>query len=318
MNGGVADRIAREFSACAGELSPAGIADVAPARHKIPNDPEISQCTRIAPCTRRMSERMTSDSTGLSAPKKRKVCSSRKKAGSPRELRGEPVRGCDLLSGRSHSASCGLTRGLIVVSFGVARFRLQDFPGVVVAVLLGEKEPPAVAERLGNLGTEQTVHRRVAVGLEPAGNLVVAVVLESRHPTKLGIQSRRGITPFGKDPDRLIGWVAVVDIKVEEERRIERVALRVKRIASIFDENDAVCIPKSAVVKSRMRDIGVIQQRQYSGIPEQPKPEQGPESTKRRTRFGQRVGVASGVEDELREIRSWTELSILRALEGRA
>ena len=265
-----------------------------------------------------MSERMTSDSTGLSAPKKRKVCSSRKKAGSPRELRGEPVRGCELLSGRSHSASCGLTRGLIVVLFGVARFRLQDFPSVVVAVLLVVEESPAVAEGGGNLGSEQTVYGRIAVGQMPAGDLIVAVVLESGHPTKLRIQSCRGIAPFGKDPDRLIGWVAVVDVQVEEERRIERVALRVKRVAGIFDENDAVCIPKSAVIKSRMRDIGVIQQGQYSGIPGQPKPEQRPESAKPRTRLGQRVGVASGVEDELRETRSWTELSILRALEGRA
>ena len=122
---------------------------------------------------------MTSDSTGLSAPKKRKVCSSRKKAGSPRELRGEPVRGCELLSGRSHSGSCGLTRGLIVVSFGVIRSRLQDFPGVVVAVLLVVEEPPALAEGGGNLGSEQTVYGRIAVGQMPAGGLIFGVVLEA-------------------------------------------------------------------------------------------------------------------------------------------
>src|SRR6266850_3786901 len=182
----VGETLTGEISACAGDGLSCGLADVEPTRHKMPNDTEMSQRTRIAPCTRRMSERMTSGSTGLSALKKQKVCSSRKKAGSPREMRSEPVCSCDLLSGLSHSESCGL----IVISFGVARFRLQDFPGVVVAVLLGVEEPPAVAKRRGNLRSKQTEHCWIAVGLVPAGDLVVAVVLETGHPTKLGIQSR--------------------------------------------------------------------------------------------------------------------------------
>src|SRR5713101_3478260 len=66
MTGGVADRIAGEFSACAGELSPAGIADVAPERHNMPENAERSQRKISSPCTRRMSERMSERGAGLS------------------------------------------------------------------------------------------------------------------------------------------------------------------------------------------------------------------------------------------------------------
>src|SRR5712664_600614 len=257
---------------------------------------------------------MTGMAAGLSGSAERDTPSSKRQA---RRAGCEASLSCfHLLGAAATLRPVGLSRGSIVVLFGVARFRLQDFPSDVVAVLLVVEEPPPFVEWPRNLRPKQTVHGRVAVGQMPAGDLVVAVVLKTRFSTELRIQSCRGIAPFGKDPDRLVGRVAVVDIHVEEERRIERVALRVKSVAGIFDENDVVCIPKSAVVKSRMRDIGAIQQGQYSGIPGQPKPEQGPESAKRRTRLGQRVGVASGVEDEFREIRSWTELSVLRALEG--
>src|SRR6266850_6532901 len=124
MNGVVVVTLADEKSSCDVDESSGGFAEVAPERHKIPNELEISQRTSIAPCTRRMSERMTAGSTGLSAPKKHKVCSSRKKAGSPRRMRSEPVRDSELLSGCSYSESCGLTHGSIVVLFGSARFRL--------------------------------------------------------------------------------------------------------------------------------------------------------------------------------------------------
>jgi len=84
MKGVVVEKIAAEISACAGELSSGVLADVAPERHKMPNDPEISQRTRIAPCTRRMSERMAGMAGGLSGLKKRNAHSSRKTTGSPR------------------------------------------------------------------------------------------------------------------------------------------------------------------------------------------------------------------------------------------
>src|SRR6266850_441708 len=66
MNEVVVETIAVEFSGCAGGLSSGGFAEATPERHKMPNDPEISQRTRIAPCTRRMSKRMTAGSAGLS------------------------------------------------------------------------------------------------------------------------------------------------------------------------------------------------------------------------------------------------------------
>ncbi len=85
------EKIAAEISACVGELSSGVLADVEPERHSMANDREMSQRTRIAPCTRRMSERMTGMADGLSGLKKRNAHSSRKEAGSPREMRSEPV-----------------------------------------------------------------------------------------------------------------------------------------------------------------------------------------------------------------------------------
>jgi hypothetical protein len=66
INEVVAPPIAAELSARGGELFSGGFAVVAPERHNMPNDPEMSQRTIISPCTRRMSERMTPGSAGLS------------------------------------------------------------------------------------------------------------------------------------------------------------------------------------------------------------------------------------------------------------
>jgi hypothetical protein len=87
MIGVGAATIAVEFSGCAGGLLSWGFAEATPERHKKPNDPEISQRTTIAPCTRRMSERMTSMAAGLSGLKKRNAHSSRK--GKARHARRE-------------------------------------------------------------------------------------------------------------------------------------------------------------------------------------------------------------------------------------
>src|SRR2546426_2036411 len=86
MKGVVVEKIAAEISACVGELSSGVLADFEPERHSMANDPEMSKPTRIAPCTRRMSEWMTGMADGLSGLNKRNAHSSRKKAGKPREM----------------------------------------------------------------------------------------------------------------------------------------------------------------------------------------------------------------------------------------
>src|SRR5689334_16077861 len=48
-----------------------------------------------------------------------------------------------------------------------------DLPRVVVAVLLGPEEPPAVVEGVRGLGAEQAVDGRIPVGDVDAGDLVV-------------------------------------------------------------------------------------------------------------------------------------------------
>src|SRR6266849_9779205 len=70
INGVVVERIAAEISTCAGELSSGGFAEATPERHKMPNNPEISHRTSIAPCTRRIHERMTAVAPGLSETKR--------------------------------------------------------------------------------------------------------------------------------------------------------------------------------------------------------------------------------------------------------
>ena len=61
--------IAVEISACAGERLSGGLADVAPERHGMLNNPERSQRKIVSPCTRRMTERMSESYAGLSGPR---------------------------------------------------------------------------------------------------------------------------------------------------------------------------------------------------------------------------------------------------------
>jgi hypothetical protein len=105
MSGVVAAASAGEITSCAGELSSGDFADVAPERHKMPNELEISQRTCIAPCARRMSKGMTAGSAGLSGLEKRSAHSSWKRAGLPRKPRSEPIFGFDLLRRNAYFAS---------------------------------------------------------------------------------------------------------------------------------------------------------------------------------------------------------------------
>src|SRR5215813_3396425 len=81
------------------------------------------------------------------------------------------------------SAECKLVLLVLVTRLGFA----ENLPSDVLPVLLGEKDPPASAERRRDLGSKQPTDARIAVRLVPAGNFVVAVVLEARLPAELRI-----------------------------------------------------------------------------------------------------------------------------------
>src|SRR5438034_10070809 len=91
----------------------------------------------------------------------------------------------------------------------------------VVAVLLGEKKSPTITERSGNFCAEQATDARIAVGLMPAIDFIVAVILEAREGAELRVQRGRCISPFGEDLNGLVDGVAVVDAQVEQKRGVK-------------------------------------------------------------------------------------------------
>jgi len=99
----------------------------------------------------------------------------------------------------------------------------------------------------------------------PAGDLVVAVVLKSGHPPNWNPESP-SITPFARI--RTGCWQGCCSRYSGRRGTQNRArALRVKRVAGIFDEIMRLH-PKKRSCQSRMRDIGVIQQGEYPESPD--------------------------------------------------
>src|SRR6478609_4299929 len=90
-----------------------------------------------------------------------------------------------------------LTTNLVAIVVVAGFVFPENFPGVVIAVLLGKENAPAGAEGSGDLGAEQAANAGIAVGFMPSGDFVVAIVLESRHAAKLRVQSCGGVAAFG-------------------------------------------------------------------------------------------------------------------------
>src|SRR5689334_15163332 len=81
-----------------------------------------------------------------------------------------------------------------------------------------------------------SVRAVVAVGDVQAGDLVVAVVAEASAAC---VERRRSVAALGEPADGLLPG-RVVRIDVPNERRIERVALAVQRVAGVLAERDRV------------------------------------------------------------------------------
>src|SRR5215471_17733351 len=90
----------------------------------------------------------------------------------------------------------------------------DDLVRDVVTVLLRVEDAPLALERTRLLGAEDASRRWIAVRNVDSGDLVIAVVLETRGPLKAGIDRGRRITALGQDPDRLLRRVGVVGADV--------------------------------------------------------------------------------------------------------
>src|SRR5262249_60866428 len=120
-----------------------------------------------------------------------------------------PRRGVDLhdhaaggLTGRTWFGRTGRWPGpAVVVPVSLVG---DDLPREVVAVLLVPEQPPAVLERLRFLGPQDAADRRVAVGHVDAGDLVVALVVETvAERGEHVVLGRRRVTALGDEPDGL-------------------------------------------------------------------------------------------------------------------
>ena len=140
-----------------------------------------------------------------------------------------------------------------VAAMIVVRLVAENLPGDVIAVLLGIEQAPAALERLRNLGAEETEYTRIAVGKMPAGDFVVALIVERpRWRCKAAedrIQRRGYVAALRENTDGLRA-VCVAGFQIEQPCGVERVALGMQRVAGVFNEDDVIGIPKAAIVEA--------------------------------------------------------------------
>src|SRR5690242_12200903 len=110
----------------------------------------------------------------------------------------------------------------------------KNFPGDILTVLLCVEHAPSVLERLRDLPAKQAVDPGVAIRDVNAGDLVVAVVLESRHARERGVDRRESIPSLRENAHRLISRIRVVLADIEQPCRIERVRLGMEPVATIL------------------------------------------------------------------------------------
>ena len=84
----------------------------------------------------------------------------------------------------------------------------------------------------------------------PAGDFIVAVILKAGEGAELRVQRSRCVPPFGEDSKGLVGGVTVIDAQVEQKRGVQCVPLRMKGVAGVFHEHEAVCIPERDVIET--------------------------------------------------------------------
>ena len=185
-------------------------------------------------------------------------------------------------------------------------------------MLLGVEHAPALVERGRSIGADQAFDRGSTVGDVDAGDLVIAVVLVAFHAGELGVGSRLVVTGLREDADRILGRVVGSD--VDEEQRVEGVALAVQLVAGVFGDQQLIAVEERQVVKAGMRGVTLEDNRDAAGISRRlllGQAHDAAEPTVFKASFGLDVGVAGDREIELLEAGSGTELTVFRALERR-
>src|SRR5438477_11698370 len=196
--------------------------------------------------------------------------------------------------------------------------RRQNFIRIVVAVLSGVEGSPPGLEWNRALRTQKTVHAGITVGSMPTGNLVVTFVLESGHAGKTRVEGSRGVASLREQANGLRAS-RVVHANVEQVRRVQRVSLRVQRVAGVLDEHNFVPCPKSSVVQAGVSHIAQIKKLDGADVRIRRLYQfhDRSEAAKVTADFGSIVRVTRLIEVKLREVRSRAKLSILRSLERR-
>src|SRR5262245_64458942 len=117
--------------------------------------------------------------------------------------RSLPTKKMDSFCERSSPVRCPWSHVLVLVVFRVC-LGFQDLPSVIVAVLLCVEEAPPILEGRRDPRAKQAVHRGISIGQMPAGNLVVAIILEPGHAEELRIKSGGGVTALGQNANGVI------------------------------------------------------------------------------------------------------------------
>src|SRR2546426_3583472 len=212
-------------------------------------------------------------------------------------------------------------------SFGlvVRVTRGHDLPGDVVPVLLRPEPAPTVVEDVRILRAEDALDGGVAIGDMRARDLVVSVVLAEAGVR--GIDRRGWVAPFGEPADELHS-PGVIDRHVEGEARVERIALRVQRVAGVLHREQFVPGEEIHVVQPRDGLVALVEERDgpvVGGRIHLDHPEdRSPAACRAEAGRGAAVlhagggGVAGLVEEELAEVSARAEDSVLGPLEGRS
>src|SRR5262245_52760535 len=168
-----------------------------------------------------------------------------------------------LWSGRRPDIASALVLALVVLA------RLlrgeHDLPGEVVAVLLCvEPAPLAAVPQVRNLGAEESLRAGIAVRDMDAGDLVVALVRAEAAGRR--VERRRRIAPLSEPAHRLEARRVVLR-DVPDEAGVERLTLRVERVAGVLDKRHEIPRKERHVVETgHSRGLGLVEERQVPAV----------------------------------------------------
>src|SRR5262245_39192055 len=193
----------------------------------------------------------------------------------------------------------------------------DDFPGLIVPVLLRIEHAPAMVERPRDLGAQKAVHARIAIGDMDAGDFVVTLVLETRATAQTGIDGSRRVATKREDADRLVSRIGVIHAGVEQERGVECVVVFVQAITAILHKHDFVVGPEGTVVQSGVLEVAFKEEDELAMIACGAVLDYLEDRTKttETSRLRCRTGVAGRVEEELPEAAARAKLTVLRPFE---